>query len=239
MDENIPLDVRMKQYERAYRTILPRRSYVLMRLDGRAFHTYLAEATKPFDRDFMAEMNLVAARLAEEIQGTQFAYVQSDEISLLLTDFESLQSQQWVGGNLNKLLSLSAGLASAYLARLRHNHPGLPHFDCRVWLISDPVEVANYFVWRQWDAVRNSIQMAAQAYFTVATLHGKSVNDLQEMLYSECGINWNTYSADCKRGRLIRHIPEQGWIATAAPHFMAAPDTELAQLIPRMPSLHS
>jgi tRNA(His) 5'-end guanylyltransferase len=235
--ENIPLDVRMKKYEHVYRSFLPRRTYTLMRLDGRAFHSYLAGAQKPFDRDFMNDMNLVAIRLAEEVQGARFAYVQSDEISLLLTDFESLQSMRWFDGNVNKLLSVSAGLASAYLARLRQNWPGLPMLDCRVWTMSDPVEVANYFVWRQRDAVRNSIQMAAQAYFSPARLQGKSTVELQEMLFSAVGVNWDRYPPECKRGRLVGYLPEEGWAVFAAPHFRAEPGTELAQLIPSLPSL--
>jgi len=234
--DNTPLGDRMKTYEHAHRLILPRRTYVLMRLDGRAFHSYLSGCEKPFDYDFISDMNMLALRLLEEIQGAQFAYTQSDEISLLITDFDSPQTQPWFGGNLNKLLSVSAGLASAYFARLRHNWPGLPHFDSRVWVMSDPVEVANYFVWRQRDAVRNSIQMVGQSFFTHRQLHQKSTDAIQEMLFQEHSVNWNNYPPECKRGRLTFDNGEC-WQTVAAPPFKAEPGNELAQLIPRLPDL--
>ncbi len=159
MSDNTPLDVRMKKYEHAYRQYLPRRTYTLLRIDGRSFHQYLKDAERPFDFPFMAAMDLVAIKLCEEIMGARFAYVQSDEISLLLTDFDTHQTEPWFGGNLNKLLSIPPSLASGYLSRLRHEQAAIPQFDCRVWTKSDPVEVANYFVWRQQDWTRNSLQM--------------------------------------------------------------------------------
>lgn len=235
MSDNTPLDERMKRYEHAYRQSLPRRTYTLLRLDGRAFHTYLRNAERPFDRAFMGDMNLVALRLVEEISGARFAYTQSDEISLLVTDFDSEQTEPWFGGNLQKLVSVSAGLASAYLARLRHQYPGLPMFDARVWTMSDAVEVANYFVWRQQDAVRNSIQMVGQAYFTHRQLKGKSLNEVQEMLFSAYRVNWNDFPPECKRGRLVFQNAATTQ-TVAAPHFRAQPGTELAQLIPPLPA---
>lgn len=236
MDDNTPLDVRMKAYEHAFRTYLPRRAYTLMRLDGRAFHTYLRSAAKPYDLDFVREMNQVAMALCSQIQGARFAYTQSDEISLLLTDFDTLQSEPWVGGNTAKLTSLSASLASSMLAVLRIGDPGLPTFDSRVWSMSDPVEVANYFVWRQRDCVRNSIQMVGQHYFSQAQLHGKNVNQIQEMLFQEHDVNWNDTDEGCKRGRLTWHTGT-GWITGAAPDFAAEPGNVLAELIPPLPSL--
>lgn len=237
-EDNTPLAERMKRYENAYRAYLPRRTYTLMRLDGRAFHTYLRGAQKPFDREFINDMNLVAVRLAEEIQGARFAYVQSDEISLLITDFDTPQSQPWFGGNIAKMLSVSASLASVYLASLRRLYTGgLPQFDARVWTMSDPVEVANYFVWRQQDAVRNSVQMVGQAHFYHQELKGLSLNQVQEMLWQKKGVNWSAFPSECKRGRLVMPLPVEGWTVVAAPNFRAEPKNELAQLIPELPTL--
>lgn len=229
---NTPLGIRMKGYETAFRQVLPRRAYTLMRLDGRAFHTYLRNAQKPFDMDFVEQMGTLAQWLCVDIQGAQFAYTQSDEISILVTDFESTQSQPWVGGRTDKFVSLSAGLASAYMYGMRRKHPGVPVYDCRVWSMTDPVEVANYFVWRQNDAVTNSIQMLGQYHFTAAELHGKSCNDIQEMLFQQKGINWNDTDARCKRGQLVH-----GASIEAAPYFAAQPDNWLATAIPSLPSL--
>ncbi len=235
--DNTPLGDRMKVYEHTYRQYMPRRTYTLMRLDGRAFHSYLKGAAKPFDHPFMGDMDLVARRLCEEIQGARFAYTQSDEISLLAYDFETTQTQPWFGGNRDKLVSVSASIASAYLAVLRHSHPGLPQFDSRVWTVSDPVEVANYFVWRQRDAVRNSVQMVAQTRYSPAHLMHKSTDQLREMLFTEHGIDWNNYPVGAKQGRLVFPNEEHGWVTCGAPLFKAEPDTVLAALIPRIPSL--
>ena len=235
--DNTALDVRMKRYEHTYRQYLPRRTYVLMRLDGRAFHTYLRSAQRPFDRDFINNMDLLAVKLCEEIQGARFAYVQSDEISLLLTDFDTPQTEQWFGGNIAKMLSLSAGMASAYFTYLRYFHGGVPSFDSRVWAMSDPVEVANYFVWRQRDAVRNSIQMVGQYHFTQAELYGRSCNQIQEMLWAQRGVNWDAFPSECKRGRLVAPVEGEGFSSVGAPHFKAEPGNVLAQLIPELPSL--
>lgn len=237
MSSNTPLGDRMKRYEHAFRQHLPRRSYTLVRLDGRAFHTYLAAADKPFDKGFSSDMALVSRRLCEEIQGVRFAYTQSDEISLLLTDFDSEQSEPWFGGNRDKIVSLSAALASAYMTKMRQWWPRLPLFDSRAWSMSDPVEVANYFIWRQRDATRNSIQAAGQRYFSPRELHGKSTNEVQEMLFQHHKINWNDYLPEFKRGQLIAPVDGEGWLTCPAPPFRAEPHSMLAQLIPALPTL--
>src|SRR5690606_41509505 len=104
------------------------------------------------------------------ITGTAVADPRSDEIGLLLTDVATPQTQPWFGGVVAKQLSVSASLATAVVNERRPGKRAL--FDARVFTISDPVEVANYFLWRQRDAVRNSISMAAQAHFSHKRLHG-------------------------------------------------------------------
>lgn len=246
---NTPLGDRMKRYEHTFQQTLPRRTYTLMRLDGRAFHTYLKDAEKPFDMGFVKQMDEVARTLCAEIQGAQFAYTQSDEISLLLTDFQSLQSEPWFGGRTDKMISVSASLASVVMHTQRRALL-LPQFDCRVWSMTDPVEVANYFIWRQRDAVRNSIQMLAQHYYKPSALHGKSTDELQDMLFQEHSVNWSDLDAGLKRGRIVhtycdpQELKDTGddkqrlpWTVTTAPHFAADPANWLAAVIPPLPSL--
>lgn len=249
MITNTPLADRMKRYEYTYRQYLPHRAYTLMRLDGRAFHTYLKNSEKPFDRGFVQCMDAVTESLCREIAGVQFAYTQSDEISLLLTDFQSVHTEPWFGGNIAKMLSISACRASVTLDRLREEAM-VPEFDCRAWSMSDPIEVANYFVWRQRDAVTNSIQMLAQHYYRPRALHGRSTNELQDILFREQGVNWNDLDAGLKRGRIAhtycdsQELKETGddkqrsaWTVAAAPHFAAQPGNWLASVIPPLPSL--
>lgn len=237
LSDRTALGDRMKRYEHTTRVFLPRRTYTLIRLDGRAFHTYLRNAEKPYDVGFITDMDSVALRLCKDVQGAQFAYVQSDEISILATDFESEQADPWLGGNLSKILSITSGMASSYLTLLRYFHGGTPHFDSRVWTMSDPVEVANYFVWRQRDAVRNSVRMVGYTYFSHGQLDRKSTDEVREMLFSQHQINWNDYPTGHKRGRLVMKVPEEGWVAVGAPHFKAEAGSELAELIPLLPTL--
>lgn len=236
MSDKTTLGDRMKQYERTFQQTLPRRAYTLMRLDGRAFHSYLKGAAKPFDFGFMGSMDLLAIRLCQEIAGARFAYVQSDEISILLTDFEHNDTCPWVGGRVDKLTSLSASLAGAYFTRIRGDRPELPTFDCRVWSMADQVEVANYFLWRQRDAVRNSIQMVGQNYFTQAQLFGRSTDQIQEMLFWEHEVNWNDFPIGAKRGRVVQYDETEKWFSMGAPHFQARPGMWLSGSIPTLPS---
>lgn len=245
-----PLGDRMKSYEDIWRQKLPRRAYTLIRLDGRAFHGLTRDMERPFDQAFAHTMDLTAERLCESISGVVLAYTQSDEISILMQDFESTNTQPWFDGNIQKIVSISAGMASVHFHAVLDKPVLMENtFDARVFSLSDPVEVANYFIWRQRDAVRNSIQMAGQSKFSQSALHRKSTADIQEMLFQEHKINWNDYPDGFKRGRVcwkVRYdldVPEHGtteryrWTTVPAPHFVAEPGTFLASLIPPMPTL--
>lgn len=248
---------RMKTYEHVTRYELPRRTLTLCRVDGRAFHTVLAKAEKPFDEQVVKAMNSVAEALCAEMSGAVFAYAQSDECSVLLTDFGSNGTQPWFDGVVQKIVSIAASTASlAFNEAYGSGYRAM--FDARVFTIPDPVEVANYFLWRQRDAVRNSVSMAAQAHFSHKRLHGLNGDQMQELLWSEKGVNWNDYDAGCKRGRVtVRRTGEREvvytdkrtrqecstvalrswWETDAAPHFTAKPDGFLADVIPPLPSL--
>jgi tRNA(His) guanylyltransferase len=190
---------RMKaQYENRAKAFLPRRTYTIIRLDGKAFHTYTRGLDRPYDQQLMDDMAATAEFLCREVGGSRLAYCQSDEISLVLTDFDKPSTQAWFDGGVQKITSVSASLATARFNELR---PGkLAFFDSRVFTIPDPVEVANYLIWRQQDATRNSISMAAQAVFSHKQLFGKSTGQMQEMLWAERNINWNDYDPRFKRG---------------------------------------
>lgn len=207
------LGIRMKEsYEFASRSFLPRRTYTIIRLDGKAFHSYTKGLDRPFDRGLMEDMAHTAAFLCRNIAGAKFAFTQSDEISLLLTDFDSIKTEPWFGGNVQKIVSVSASLCTEHFNSrrdLRHrNGSKRAYFDARVFTIPDPTEVANYFIWRQKDATRNSISIAAQRYFTTKDLHSKSSAEKQEMLWKYAHINWNDYPIAFKRGQLVARVPE-------------------------------
>lgn len=196
---------RMKaDYEDRTRYELPRRTYTMIRVDGKAFHTLTKEYERPFSRHFMQAMDQTAQAMCAEIVGARLAFVQSDEISILLTDFDTPQTQAWFGGNLQKIVSVSAALATAHFNAniVESSAPMTSLFDSRVWTIPMPIEVENYLIWRQQDATRNSINMVAQSLYSHKELHGVKLEQTQELIFQK-GINWNNYPVGCKRGRLI------------------------------------
>lgn len=217
-------------------------------------------AAKPFDVDFMASMDATAAALCDEVQGAAFGYVQSDEISVLAVDFAGPNSEPWFAGEVQKQVSIAASTATAAFNAHRSRRAQPPErlgtFDARVFTLPSQVEVANYFLWRQRDAIRNSISMAAQAKFSPRRLHGVDTGRMQEMLRSEHGISWTDYPEGAQRGRVV--VKETGerevtfthkrtgqvetttalrswWEPRAAPLFAVEPDGWLAGMIPVMP----
>ena len=209
----ISIGDRMKEnYENRYRIKLTRRMPVIIRLDGKAFHGLTQACEKPFDEKFSKAMVDTANYLCCEVQGTKCAYIQSDEISLLLTDFDTLTTEGWFDYNLQKMVSISAGIASSFfsLKWLR-----IVVFDSRAFNIPKE-EVCNYFIWRQKDWERNSIQMLAQAHFSHKQLDRKNSSDMHEMLHGK-GVNWAKLDDKWKNGWFIHK--EESWIHQPAPMF--------------------
>lgn len=226
-NKNDSLGDRMKGYENISRTYLPRRVPVIIRLDGKAFHTFTRGLEKPFDSALMKVMQLTMQYLCANIQGCVFGYTQSDEITLVLTDYATIKTDAWFGYNVQKMASVSASMATMEFNRLFRKefedavlgwNPGRKDlalledriaklqekqftacFDARCFSI--PVdEVCNCLIWRQQDATRNSIEAVGQANFSHRQLMGKSCNEIQDMLFKEKGINWNDLPTHCKRG---------------------------------------
>jgi len=197
---------RMKNfYENRFKQFLPRRQYTVIRIDGKAFHTFTRGMNRPFDSNLIECMNQTAIYLCSKIQGAKLAYVQSDEISILLTDFDTLKTDAWFDYNLQKMCSVSASMATvAFNTAYKRlfNGDKSAEFDSRVMQLPTRMETLNVFRWRQQDAVRNSVQSVAQSLYSQKELHGKGNNELQELIFQK-GINWNNYSSWEKRGRVI------------------------------------
>lgn len=205
---------RMKSYEDAYRISLPIRMPVVLRIDGKAFHTYTKGCKRPVDKGLVDCMNETAKELCKNLQGCQLAYVQSDEISLLLNNYHDLETQSWFQNNLQKMVSVSAGIASATFTvnswRIWKGLVAAPvglecikpaYFDSRAFIIPKE-DVVNYFLWRQQDATRNSVQMLARTLYSHKQCENKNNSELQEMIHQK-GMNWNDCPISQKRGRCI------------------------------------
>lgn len=232
--KNDSLGDRMKGYEGVSRNFLTRRVPAIIRLDGKAFHTFTKGMEKPFDPVLTQAMQETMKYLCENIQGCVLGYTQSDEITLVLTDYATIQTDAWFGYNIQKMCSVSASMATMAFNReferiaedwLHDNGPywgsiGVdvdvdltPYerynvyqkkmctamFDSRVFSVPKE-EVCNCLIWRQQDATRNSIEAVGQANFSHHELHKKTCNMIQEMLWSQRGINWNDFPTELKRG---------------------------------------
>lgn len=219
---------RMKNnYENRAKTYLTRRMPVIIRLDGKAFHTFTRGMKKPYDEIFHNTMNATMKYLCENIQGCKLGYTQSDEITLLLTDYDTLDTDAWFDYGVQKICSVSASMATMafnkflfkyadeycdavaalqafdiegeYISVLQKALEKGAMFDSRCFNIPED-EVTNCFIWRQQDATRNAIQMLGQCNFSHKELHGKSCNDIQDMLMLQRGINFNDMPTVFKRG---------------------------------------
>jgi tRNA(His) guanylyltransferase len=195
---------RMKLYEAAHRIALPRRMPVIVRVDGKGFHRWTRTCQRPFDVNLCAVMNHAAMALCEEIQGAKVAYVQSDEISVLVHGYETHESQPWFDNQLQKIVSVSAAIAAATVTREAPEALGIhqpAYFDARAFVVPE-ADVTNYFLWRQQDATRNSIQMLARSLASHNECDGLDTNELQELSFQR-GQNWNDLPTAHRRGRCV------------------------------------
>lgn len=219
---------RMKgAYENKYRLYLPERIPVIIRLDGKAFHTFCRGLKKPFDDLFISVMQDTMLDLCKNISGCKLGYVQSDEISLLLVQTRD-ESQPWFDNNIQKIVSVSASMATLYFNKnfekrvleLMENYAKdksdyteeelkyidkldskiyTAMFDSRVFVLPKE-EVNNYFIWRQIDCTRNSILSLAQSLYSDKEIHGIKCDALQDKMFIEKSVNWNNLSTVKKRG---------------------------------------
>jgi tRNA(His) guanylyltransferase len=192
---------RMKRYEDVTRAYLMPRSYTMLRIDGACFSQYTKDLIKPFDEGLIKDLNETWLYVCENVQNAKVGYAQSDEFSLLLTDFEELNTEPYFGGNIQKICSVVASMAAAKFNSLR---PGrLAFFDCRAFTLPNKLEVFNCFYWRWKDCERNSTSSVAHANFSHKELQGKSRADMHEMLMAKKGINWSKLPEHLKNGRFF------------------------------------
>lgn len=197
-----------EEFESQTRLLLPRRTHTIIRLDGNAFHTYTRGLARPFDETLHQDLVSSAAFLCTKISGAQLAYVQSDEVSILVTDFANVGTQPWFGGVVQKMASVSASILTAKFNELRYvmgskQGEQLAFFDSRVFTIADPLDVIEYFTWRRLDATRNSVSSLARAHFSHRELQNRSAFEMQRMLDSERGISWMTQDPRFRYGTVI------------------------------------
>lgn len=230
---------RMKEYEKRNQYYLQKRTPVAIRVDGRSFHTFTKGFKRPFDDILVKTMQGTAKYMCENIQGAKFAYVQSDEITIILVDYDTLETDCWFNYRTDKLCSIAASMATMafnkFFAKNANNYY-LDYIDNRHVTVEDTIyfdklsaaiekgamfdarcfnipkeEVTNLIYWRQLDASRNSVEMVGRAYFSHNELMNKSCSNIQDMLMKEFSINWNDYPTYLKRGSACLKNINGGW----------------------------
>lgn len=191
---------RMKAYEAASETRLLKGVPFVARLDGKAFHTYTRGMARPYDARLQVCMTQTAISLLH--YQPLVAYTQSDEITLVFRE------PLLFDGRVQKLCSILAGSCSSRFALEAHQHlpekrGASPVFDCRVFSVPNLEEALEVLAWREADAVKNSVAMAAQAHFSHKKLEGKGRKDMLDMLHG-AGVNWNDFPPHFKRGVYFR-----------------------------------
>lgn len=205
--EKKSLGDRMKGYENVPRSYLMRRTPVIIRLDGKAFHTYLTRQKRPFSEDVHFLRSKTLAYLVDNIQGCIMGYSQSDEISLVLKDWQTFNTEAWFDNNIQKMASISASMCTAKWNVMRHQLfvdsklPDMAFFDARVWNVPKE-EVVNYLIWRQQDWERNSVQMLASSYYSQKRLQNVNVKSMITMVEEEHGVVWGELDNWKKQGEI-------------------------------------
>ena len=191
-------------YEDRFRFYLPRRIPVMLRVDGCHFHTFTKKCKKPFDNEIIDAMRTAALYVSQEMQGFKAAYIQSDEATFLITDYDELTTEAWFGYNKSKMETVTSSLFTAHFNQIYQGLSGrkdLATFDCRSYSIPRE-EVSNAFLWRSQDWARNSVQMMARSHFSHKELHKKNTSDIHEMLH-KIGVNWAKADDIYKNGTFI------------------------------------
>ena len=221
------LAARMKGYEKDSRTTLSADQPVIIRVDGKAFHTFTKGLRKPFDSILTATMQETMQHLCKNVQNCVFGYTQSDEITLVLVTDKKEKTDPWFGNNVQKMCSVAASMATvAFNKAFYERSDDFLAMQAEAWNVSDtdikygecletkffaatfdarafniPKEdIINNLIWRQKDAIRNSIMATGRAYFSHKQLHDKSSQEVIAMLREEKNLRWEDIPLQNQRG---------------------------------------
>lgn len=199
---------RMKEYEgveaqQRFMPLLP----IIARIDGRSFSKFTRGMKRPFDPEFSHCMIQTTKYLVEHTNAS-IGYTQSDEISLAWHQTDR-QSEIWFAGRKQKMISQLAAQATLFfnqqvLRFLPEFASRNPTFDARVWQVPNRTEGANAILWREWDATKNAISMAASTYFSPKRLHGLNGKERVALLSSDKDIVFGDYPDFFKRGTFVQ-----------------------------------
>lgn len=192
-----------KTKEQDSASTLKPKGWFVIRLDGKAFHTYTNRSPKPFDSKISEAMIYTAKALCAEVQNIRFAYTQSDEISLILCDLDEEKTQLWFDGKIQKIVSVASSIATANFNRtFKHQDGKLALFDARVFRLDSEAEVNDYLLWRQVDAIKNAVTLISLKHFSHKQIMGVNTSDKIAMIKSK-GDDVNNYHQGLVQGFVI------------------------------------
>ena len=161
---------------------------------------------RPFDDGLVNLMVDVTKYLVQETNAI-IGYTQSDEITLILHT-PDWKSAIYNDGKKQKILSKLTAKCVNYFNERRPfwlpNHNKTAIFDCRIYQVPSLQDACLQLLWRENDAVKNSISMLAQANFAHNRLQNLNGNQLQELMMVEKGLNWNDLPSPNKRGSYVK-----------------------------------
>lgn len=218
---------RMKAYEaretdRRFMNFAP----VVARMDGRGFSNWTKGLARPYDENLSNVMVEVTRKLVIETNA-RIGYTQSDEITLVFL-IEDIKQDMMFNGKTQKLCSVLASLTTAFFiteclasgGELAERALKAPHFDGRVFQVPTMTEAANAVLWREKDACKNAVSMAARAHFPHSELQGKSGAEMQEMIFQKSGMNFNDYPAFFKRGTFLQARTQETGLPASAVEYL-------------------
>lgn len=205
---------RIKAYEEieTSRILIPHLP-IYVRLDGKCFHSFTKNMKRPYDETLSNVMIETTKYLVKETSAV-IGYTQSDEISLIYY-YPDPKSEPMYAGKTSKINSILAAMCSVKFNQLATEQwpelmsNSLPIFDCRTFNLPNTAEAVNAILWRETDATKNAVSMAARTYFSHKQLQNKSGKEMQEMLFQEHNINFNDYPAFFKRGTFVKKVEEE------------------------------
>lgn len=217
MTDKTAIGDRIKSYEAASTARIAHKGQPLIaRLDGKAFHTFCKGLKRPFDERLSEVMARTMVKLVDFFCAN-VGYTQSDEITLAWYLETDATGQYPFGGRFQKMDSLMAACTTSWFTRmlpewLPEKAEHSPVFDCRTFVVPSLMEAYNVFLWRQQDATKNAIAMAAQSMFSHNRLHGLHGGEMQELMFAEKGVNFNDYPAFFKRGVFAKRVQAERYL---------------------------
>jgi tRNA(His) 5'-end guanylyltransferase len=216
----ISLTDRHKEYENSYDFKITKKLPVIIRVDGKSFSRFTKNLEKPFCTELAEVMSSTMLQTATEMQGCVFGYHQSDEITFVLRNDQSLDSEPWFDNRIQKMSSIASSLVTLNfnrnLSKYNLNVVGDGLFDARVFPVPSIAEAVNNLIGRQKDGIRNAISQAARHELhtvlgrktSLKLTEGKTTAQRKDLLFEHCGIDYDDYySSSFRHGIATYKVP--------------------------------